>query len=211
MAGGAMLGEEAGITNRIHRWDSATNALTEVIALPDLWIDGAATWNERTRELVMYGGANGSVYHNFIRAYSPERGIVRMAGALPHNTDNACAVRVPERNSTFVIGGHANGISYDDIIEVLPSGATRLVGTLPQPVDMAACVLHNGVIYIMGGENHVAHVYLDTIYAFAPATGTVSLVGTLQRKQLVRAYTHDNNGRVWLLTGGTSVQYVEIK
>lgn len=223
IGGGAMWGDEGDISDKIRRWDSATRVMTETgYSLPAPWFDGVAVWHEDMREIWMLAGfdvtaqtseypphVTSGAYTSYIRAYSPERGLVRIVGNLPHAADNTCAAYDPARKSVWIVGGHAGGVFYDDIVEVQANGATRTVAILPTKVDFPGCMIYGGRLYVAGGRNQ-ADMALDTVFA-VDAAGNLSQVATLPAAQIVRAWASDGTGRLWLMTGGNTVQLVQVE
>ena len=153
-------------------------------------VDASGVWHEAAGLFLILGGAvaggepdGPSPYRDDLQAYDPVRGTLETIGQLPHLGDECGTVYDPDREVAYVVGCHAQGVFYRDIIEVQPTGEARVVWRLPVGLDNTAIVYAYGYVYIIGGRSHHCDPTVDldcpedrglgvsTIYRWDPEVG----------------------------------------
>ncbi len=210
---------ESNPTEAIHRFDLIDRTIAEIpdVALVEPIVDTSGVWHQAASVFLVFGGAAGSgepgvgsQYRDGIQAYDPIRGTVETIGQLPHNGDECGTAYDPDREVAYVVGCHAEGVFYTDIIEVQPTGYAQIVGQIPVGLDNMAVVYAYGYVYIIGGRAHHCDPTVDadcpedrglgvsTIYRWDPDFGGEAelLPERLAHQTWATAYAVRRTGRV---------------
>ena len=144
-----------------------------------------------SRVLVFGGGSSG--VSSSVQSATGARAIV---GTLPRPLADIATATVGA--TTYVVGGY-DGVRPRAEVLATDDGATfRPIATLPRPARYPAVAVHDGHLFVIGGETGAGDS--DAVYDVVLASGAVSTIGHLPGPRS-HAVAVTLGGSVWLLGG----------
>jgi YVTN family beta-propeller protein len=125
--------------------------------------------------LYLFGGGDGVNQLDAILRVAAN-GTTTTVGRLPSRSSDSIAATLD--GSAYVVGGYTGTQWLDTIVAYSPGSGARVVAHLPVGLRYPAVGAVRGRLVIAGGTTPTAHA-TRAVYAFDPATATVTKIGDL--------------------------------
>ena len=141
----------------------------------------------------LFGGGTGVAQIDTILMVDARTGAAQVVGHLPAGSSDQSAAAIG--HTAYIVGGYTGTRWLDTIVAWSPGGHARVVAHLPHTLRYAAVTAAAGKLVVAGGslENGTAS---DAVYAFSPATRTVTRIGAPARTDDARRRGGDRRHRV---------------